>query len=349
MRLILDPARQTSHQHVVVDPIEEVLQVHVHHPAMTRRDVGPRPQHGLMSAPLRPKAEALFREGRVEVGLQDLQERLLDQTVQDRRNPQAPHPAARLRDLHRAHQRGTVPPRQQLLTNGFPASHQVRAELFGAHAVDARGAPVALDSLVGPQQVLPAQHLLHHHRRPLGGDLVPCRDRLRRRRGFGSVPPTLLRVLLWLLVHGFSRSLGPRRVRSTSACLVRPFAGARRRLLRPRLTAGDPSVRLAATPSPTADRQLSQGKTRDLRPIHPSHLRRLGPDDFGLRVLWPSRPPTAAPLCVSCSSGRGFACSFLQIPPRGGHPCCSASGSRHQGPQGTFTPRSLPDSVSLLG
>ena len=29
-------------------------------------------------------------------------------------------------------------------------------------------------------------------------------------------------------------------------------------------------------------------------------------------------------ICGSCPSGQGFAYSFLQIPPRGGHPCCSA-------------------------
>jgi hypothetical protein len=61
----------------------------------------------------------------------------------------------------------------------------------------------------------------------------------------------------------------------------------------------------------------------------------------------PTQP--LAPLCASCSSGRGFASSFLQILPRGEHPCCSASGSCHRGPQGTCIPKSLPDSVSLLG
>ena len=45
-------------------------------------------------------------------------------------------------------------------------------------------------------------------------------------------------------------------------------------------------------------------------------------------------------VCDFCSSGREFACGFLQIPPRGGHPCRSASGSRHQGQQGTCTPKS---------
>jgi hypothetical protein len=52
-------------------------------------------------------------------------------------------------------------------------------------------------------------------------------------------------------------------------------------------------------------------------------------------------------VCGFCSSGRDFACGFLRIPPRGRHPCRSASGSRHQGPQGTCTPKSLIDHHSL--
>ncbi len=48
---------------------------------------------------------------------------------------------------------------------------------------------------------------------------------------------------------------------------------------------------------------------------------------IGLRVLWPPRPDVAAsyvPLQRD-SSGRNFACGFLQIPDHPGHPCCSAS------------------------
>ena len=37
-------------------------------------------------------------------------------------------------------------------------------------------------------------------------------------------------------------------------------------------------------------------------------------------------------VCDFCSSGQDFACSFLQIPGRPGHPCRSANGSHHQGP-----------------
>jgi len=46
------------------------------------------------------------------------------------------------------------------------------------------------------------------------------------------------------------------------------------------------------------------------------------------------------PLSACCSSDRSFAYSFLQIPPRDRHPCCSASSSHHQGLQRTFTLKS---------
>ncbi len=65
-----------------------------------------------------------------------------------------------------------------------------------------------------------------------------------------------------------------------------------------------------------------------------------------VRHLAPSSPCL---ICASCSSGRKFASSFLQTPPRGGCPCCSAWSSRHQGLQRTFTSKSLPGSVSLTG
>ena len=72
------------------------------------------------------------------------------------------------------------------------------------------------------------------------------------------------------------------------------------------------------------------------------------PDDIGLRVNRPSRPLAAA-LCASCASDRDFASCFLQIPPRGGHPCSLARGSCHLGPQRTFTSTPLPGSLSLPG
>ena len=47
---------------------------------------------------------------------------------------------------------------------------------------------------------------------------------------------------------------------------------------------------------------------------------------IGLCIYWPAHP-AMPPLSASCSSGQRFACGFLQIPPRDGHPCRSANTS----------------------
>ena len=53
-------------------------------------------------------------------------------------------------------------------------------------------------------------------------------------------------------------------------------------------------------------------------------------------------------LCDSCSSGQCFACGFLQIPPRGGHPCRPASGSPCRAHRG-LAPPSHPASTTCTG
>ena len=53
-------------------------------------------------------------------------------------------------------------------------------------------------------------------------------------------------------------------------------------------------------------------------------------------------------VCGSCSSGQCFAFGFLQIPPRGGHPCRSASGSPCRAHRG-LPPPSHPASTTCTG
>jgi hypothetical protein len=64
------------------------------------------------------------------------------------------------------------------------------------------------------------------------------------------------------------------------------------------------------------------------------------PNDYWALKIFAFSPEWDCLICDFCSSGQEFACGFLQIPPRGRHPCRSASGSRHQGPQRTFTSKS---------
>jgi len=46
----------------------------------------------------------------------------------------------------------------------------------------------------------------------------------------------------------------------------------------------------------------------------------------GISLCYASSSERSSLLWGSCSSGRGFASSFLQIPPRGGHPCLRLAG-----------------------
>jgi hypothetical protein len=85
---------------------------------------------------------------------------------------------------------------------------------------------------------------------------------------------------------------------------------------------------------PAADQRLFIGDYSAIElctfpPIRPPHIRRSGPNDIGLRVYWPSRPPLRRLVCDSCSSGQEFACRFLRTPPRDGRPCVSARSSCH--------------------
>ena len=57
--------------------------------------------------------------------------------------------------------------------------------------------------------------------------------------------------------------------------------------------------------------------------IYPPHLLLL-PATFGASLLLANLPVFRSLICDSCPSDQGFAYSFLQIPPRDGHPCCSA-------------------------
>jgi hypothetical protein len=77
--------------------------------------------------------------------------------------------------------------------------------------------------------------------------------------------------------------------------------------------------------------------------IHPPHIRRASPDDIGLRVFVPSRPPALRLVCGSYSSGRSFACGFLPTTHR-----CAAVAVRLgvpviKVPRGLAPPRHFPN------
>ncbi len=146
----------------MVDAVEELREVQVDHPPVTRRHVLPSAEHRAMSTAARTEAEAVVREGRVEDGRQHLQQGLLNRPVQHRRDTEHPHTLpVRLRDLDPKHRLGTVAAAEQLLPDPRPVLAAVRHQLVHGHPVDARCPAVPHHTLVGCQDVLTAQRFLH--------------------------------------------------------------------------------------------------------------------------------------------------------------------------------------------
>jgi len=75
--------------------------------------------------------------------------------------------------------------------------------------------------------------------------------------------------------------------------------------------------------SPKANRQTSPGITHPPSRLYLSDIRHDIPCKYRACRYWPAHP-AMPPRSARCSSGQRFAYSFLQIPSRDGHPCCSA-------------------------
>ena len=153
--------------------------------------------------------------------------------------------------------------------------------------------------------------------------------------------------------HGESQL---RLLRLSSPSKDRPPSGTPRsalhhlvRLLRLLLTPAAPSRRLS-TPvahlSPEAGRQASQGKARDLRAIYLSHLRPHPPGEYRASGLLAPLPGCGRLICASCSSGRHFAYSCLQTPPRGDALAVRLTVPITRARRGLSPPSHRPDTIS---
>src|SRR5262244_74675 len=150
-----------------------------------------------MRRAFRPKPVAVFGEGWVPSALQHLHHRLLDKSIQHRRDAKLSHPAVRFRDFHPSHRLRLVGSTLQLFSYGGPVLLQVVREFAGTHPVDPRTPFVCFDSLVSLPAVLPLADLFHQL-------LVPSWTfgvALRRER-FGPFPRSLWSFTPPLLSEG---------------------------------------------------------------------------------------------------------------------------------------------------
>src|SRR3990172_6122291 len=310
--LVSDPSCHPCHQHVMVHTVEELLQIHIHHKAIARFHVG-LGRHDRVVAPS-PRTEAVT--ALAEVGIEDggyhLQDRLLNQPVQNRRDAQQACPLpVRLRDLYPSDRLGNVRLAEQLLPDARPVLLQVRRQGLDRHPVDPRRSPVGPDTLEGFHQVLTAQHLLKKTFRLRSGFFRSHRGRLTLPAlplaGSARYPPGVL----WLLSHPDCVYFIRRGTRYPSGL---PCSGLRRRAQRPlcpRLTSARSSRHLPAA-------LASQERRTDLpgycAPSFPPSTRRIYSRTFrmtiGLQIFRPPCPGAVASYA-------------LRIPRAGGLPTAS--------------------------
>ena len=141
----------------MVDPVEELLQVHVHHDPPPRLHVRLRGQHRIVRTPPGPEAVAVLAEGGIKQRLQHLQQRLLDQPVRHRRDAQLALATVRLRDRHPPYRTRPVRPPQQPFANVRPSGLQVLPSLFDVQTVHPRRPLVRLHPPPRLLQVLSRQ------------------------------------------------------------------------------------------------------------------------------------------------------------------------------------------------
>ena len=89
---IADPALDSGHQFVVRDPVEKLLEIQVHTPAIAGRYILLRCLHRLMRRASGSKPVAVIGKRPVPSALQHLHHRLLDESIQHRRDAKLSHP-----------------------------------------------------------------------------------------------------------------------------------------------------------------------------------------------------------------------------------------------------------------
>jgi hypothetical protein len=141
----------------VIDPIKEFLQININHDSASGLYVGLRTDNGFLCAAPRSETKAVLAKGRVQQRLQDLQQRLLDQSIRHRRNAQLTLATIRFRNRHPSYRTRPVRPLQELITNHRPRRSQVAGGLGNIPAIHASRAFVGPYPLPRLLQVLSRQ------------------------------------------------------------------------------------------------------------------------------------------------------------------------------------------------
>src|ERR1041384_6082632 len=264
--------------------------------------------------------------------------RLLDQSIYHRRDAKLSHPfPVRLRYLYLQHRLRSVFVSHQLFFDPLPFLLQVWLQLLNRHSIYSGCASVAHHSLECGHHVLSLDHCFHQLLGLRAGVFSHCRDSCRTQLALSLFPTATLRVGIGLLSHTICVSCRHRNLRLLSVSSCSGLRSGRYNLLCPLLTSASPSRHLSITV--VLDRLTDLpgycALTFPLMPAAYTFKLSVQVSDFeDMRLLI----QLARLVCGFCSSGQRFACGFLQIPPRGGHPCRPANYSPCRASRGLSPP-----------
>jgi len=95
--------------------------------------------------------------------------------------------------------------------------------------------------------------------------------------------------------------------------------------------------------------QISQGKTRDVHPIYPEHLRQRGPNDIGLWAFRLPRPPAVASYALRVPRAGTLLTASFRSPSRRAPLLFGSEFLSLRPPEGLTPSTSIPGSLSLSG
>src|SRR5882762_348260 len=158
---IRHPRCDARHQAVMIDPVEKFLEIKVNHDAVARGNVSLRLGHRLMGGASRSEAVTVLGKRRVPLLLENLQQGLLDQSVDDARYAELSDPAARLGYFDPLDRLRLVGSLEQLRPDAWPVLTQVVLSVVDGHPIHARTALIPSNAFPRSYEILSLAHLLH--------------------------------------------------------------------------------------------------------------------------------------------------------------------------------------------
>src|SRR3954451_5493382 len=144
-----------------VNPVEKFFEIKVNYDAVARGNVLLRLGYSLMSGASRSEAVTVPGKPRVPAFLQNLQQGLLDQSVDDARHAELSDPALRLGDFNPLDRPRLVGSFEQLRPNAWPVLTQVVLRVVNGHPIDARTALVLANAFPRSYEIPSVTYLLH--------------------------------------------------------------------------------------------------------------------------------------------------------------------------------------------